>query len=235
MLFRPRIVVAFVIIVFACFTPSLNGQAMAVVPSSGSVSTLPSEPVALPTNQTTVSLDVSTLGWQMGQLSPYGRFGLIGSSTSNSIVVDKTPAQATINPFLGSAIGMNGGLTTKVTPSTNGSTNFVPVTLQGVASTTLSNQQSSFSFGPRFLSYAPLAPDYGLIPTMDHSDPESTSMYNQSSSSGADISRLASVPEPGTFLLCGGLLAVIGYGWAQRKQKEKVMTEKKTEVAAEVA
>lgn len=159
-------------------------------------------------------LDFSLLNWRMGLLSPYAQTPVTSSSTSSSQPTAPT-APSNNNPYVGTTIGMQGGMTS-TTSNSAGQTNPVFST-SSPTPTTAGMSLGSVYFAPRFVSFADLTPNYGLNSSLlGNANP---AVHNVVPLSGFDPTiNVASVPEPGRIFLCGGLLALVGYGWSRRRK-----------------
>lgn len=191
----------------------LQAQALPITPAP-SAGVIVTETSFSPGHTSSI-LDFSLLNWRMGQLSPYAQPTLTGSTTSSAQPAGNTVP--VINPFIGSTIGMHGSLTSTSSGSLSQTGSSSPA-VTSVVPASGSPSIASVYFAPRFVSFADLTPDYGLSPTLTNTSSETTLILTDlTGTTTTKTEQLFSVPEPGTLVLCGGLLVLAGYGWSRRR------------------
>lgn len=218
---------------FLCATAaSLHAQAVPMVYRPANTNTSSSSSSSA---TSTAPVDFSLMSWRFGQLSPsYTQNSVTASATTTTAQATPTPGSSnpTNNPYVAAAISMNGGISTTATTSNVTSTT-------SAAATATSAPVSRVVYSPRFVSLGTSTTyDYGVNNSIN-------SAINTTNSTGGTIStnllgitgtvavNLVAVPEPGTLLLCGGLLALVGYGYARRKQNAVTVSAEETAPAAE--
>lgn len=221
---RPVIGLVLALALSIKFASPLYAQAVSIIHSTGST------PAALSTSSVTPSaspMDFSAMNWRFGLVSPYAQQPISGSVTTQATVPPPSEPTNTINnPFVSGALGTQGSLISTESTGTGSSTGASPITVASSGSST--GTAVIPSYAPRFISFNTLEPNFGVTTPLTPVDAGLN--LNLLTPSGA-AGNPSSIPEPGTLLLCGGLLAVIGYGYSRRRLKP----ENKTEVPPVVA
>lgn len=222
---RPKFILAFSFVVLG--TSGLMAQ---VMPITGAVSTSPataSENGPVVSSEGAAFVNFSMLSWRIGRLSPYVQPSLSGSTTTAPETVMPAPvAQSNNNPFVASTISMEGGLisspsTAMVTGSSASAPLFrsvVPVS----GSSSAMPVPAAVILSPRFSSFGMsnnqpvLGAGVNTIPTGTSGTPlfDTTPDF-----AGAPTPLFSAVPEPGTILLCGSVLAFASFGYWRRKTR----------------
>jgi hypothetical protein len=156
-------------------------------------------------------IDFSAMNWRFGQMSPSTQQTVTNSSTTHSTVPPPAaPTTTANNPFVSGTLSSQGSLLTTGTTSTGTSTSAVAGPSSGTHVTS--------SFAPRFVTFDTLVPTNGVNMTIE-APVIDTSMNLIRFTPTPLTGGLTAVPEPGTILLCGGVLAIIGYGYSRRRLK----------------
>jgi hypothetical protein len=149
------------------------------------------------------------MSWRSASLTPYGQTTVTSSATS-STTASPPAIPATTNPFVGATLSAQGSLS-------GGST----VTIVPSAASAAPTAASRSNYSWRAVGYSP-TPEPLVTTTNnltgDYSTSYSTAVNINLPVNLANAGSFAAVPEPGTFAMCVGLAAIVGYGYSRRKQ-----------------
>lgn len=204
---------ALVAIFFA--VPTIDAQVVSFTsgPNSSNNTTFGGEPTSSTTGST---LDYSLLNWRTGLLSPYLQSNVTASSTSTLTVsaapITNTPANT--NPYAASSVSA-------VSQTSSVMSNPPPVPATAPATQAITPRTITV-FAPRFVSFSTITNETtsttSIIANLNGSN--SSTIYNLNAISGGSNPLMMSVPEPTTLAMCVGLLALTGYGYSRRHQKQ---------------
>jgi len=215
-MYRPVIGLVGSFAVAMLMTPGIVAQPVAILPATGSSATTSSSTTTTPTPSTS-PVDLTHMNWRFGQMSPYAQQPITGSATTQATVPAPSPTANTNNPFVGSTLATQGSLIS------NGTTSTTPA-VQPASSGSTSSLSSSI-YVSRFVTFDNLVPNYGVTPPL--TQPPTDPFLNTSTLAGISSGSTA-IPEPTTLLMCGGLLALVGYGYSRRRLKTEVKVEEKS-------
>lgn len=187
--------------------PGVFAQAVPILPTTGSTTRTTSTTSTTPMPSAS-PVDLTQMNWRFGQLSPYAQQPITGSVTTQTTATAPGTTTSNANLFVGSTLATQGSLIT------SGTTNAAPLT-QPTTSGSSSNLSSS-TYVSRFVTFDNLVPNFGVTPTLT---PPPTENFVNLTTFTQGGSALTSVPEPTTWVMFGGLLALVGYGYSRRKLK----------------
>lgn len=195
--------------------PGVFGQALPILPTTGSSATTSSSSTTTPTPSAS-PVDLTHMNWRFGQMSPYAQQPVTSSATTQSTVPPPSSVANNNNLFVGSTLATQGSLITNGSAST-------PTAIQPAVngSTGLLNNSTYVS---RFVNFNNLVPNFGVTTPLTPPPANNFVDLNTFAPSG---SALTAVPEPTTIIMCGGLLALVGYGYSRRQLKTEVKAEEK--------
>lgn len=213
---RPSIGLVVSSILMMLMTSEVFAQALPILPATSSTTTTPSTATTTPAPSSS-PVDLTQMNWRFGQMSPYAQQPVTSSSTTQTTVPAPSPTANNNNPFVGSTLATQGSLISSGTTSTTPAVQ--------PASSGSSSSLSSSTYVSRFVTFENLVPTYGVTPPL--TSPPTDSFSNLP---GVNVSVLttSAVPEPTTLIMCGGLLALVGYGYSRRRLKTEAKTEEKT-------
>lgn len=206
-MYRPSIGLVGSFAVAMLMTPGLVAQPVPLLPATSSSNTPTSSSTTTPTVSTS-PVDLTHMNWRFGQMSPYAQQPVTSSSTTQTTVPAPSPTANNNNPFVGSTLATQGSLISSGTTSTT-------PTAQPASSGSSSTLTSSI-YVSRFVTFETLAPTYGVTPPITSPPTDDFENLNTFTPS---ISGQTAVPEPTTLIMCGGLLALVGYGYSRRQLK----------------
>lgn len=218
-MYRPSIGLVGAFAVTLWMVPELAAQAVPFLPTTSSTTTTTGSSTSSSTPAPGASpVDLSQMNWRFGQVSPYAQQPIAGSATTQTTATAPSTVPNSNNIYVGSALANQGSLITSGSTGTATTTPTVPAAINGSSSTL-----GSTNYVSRFVSFESLTPSYGVTPTITNPPIESLPNLNTFSPS---LSTFA-VPEPTTWILCGGVLVLVGYGYSRRQLKAEATAEEK--------
>lgn len=213
---------ALVAIFFA--SPNIDAQVVSLtsVPSTGTNAGIGVESGSSTTSST---LDLSLLNWRTGLLSPYLPSNITTSATTASTIsatpITNTPSNA--NPYTTSVVST-------ISQPSNVMSNPVPSPVV-VPATQAVAPRTTTVFAPRFVSFTSITNETTSTSTIvaNLNSNNSSTIYNLNAIAGGSNPLMMSVPEPTTLALCVGLLALTGYGYTKRQQKQAKPVDSETD------
>ncbi|MFT3881293.1 MAG: hypothetical protein QM703_16720 [Gemmatales bacterium] len=213
-MYRPRIGLVVSSIMVMLVASEVVAQAVPILPNTSSSTTTTTSTSTTSPTPSASPVDLAHLNWRFGQMSPYAQQPITGSATNQPVVPAPSPTTSNNNPFVASTLATQGSL---VSTGTNSTTPAVQPTSSGASSTLTSSHYVS-----RFTSFETLTPTYGVNPSLPTVPTEP--FVNLNTFTPPTLT-LTSIPEPTTLIMCGGLLALVGYGYSRRRLKADVKTE----------
>jgi hypothetical protein len=200
--------------VVLCTLSTLHAQVVAITPNSNSTATTSVDDAPASTTSASSGIDYSMMNWRAGLLSPYLSSNMTSSTTTGTVVpavpINNNPTVN--NPYAASAVTQTSQTLTPVASTSN-----------SVIQSTTPNISSRFA--PRFVSFSSISTDLNTNSGINGVNNGPTVNFNLNTNVGGSTNFLASVPEPSTMVMCAGLLALAGYGYARRGSRKAVTPE----------
>jgi hypothetical protein len=215
-MYRPRIGLVVSSVMLMLTASQVVAQPVAILPNTSNTTTTTTSSSATTPTPSASPLDLTQLNWRFGQLSPYAQQPLSSSATTQTSATAPGTTTNNSNLFVGSTLATQGSLISSGT----GSTTPAATTASSGSTSTL----TSSHYVSRFVTYENLVPTYGVTPSLS---PPPTSPFPDTGILAGFSPGQTAIPEPTTLVMCGGLLALIGYGYSRRQLKTELKLEEK--------